>query len=265
MSKTHVAFGDSAGGSLRQAVRLVNADDEVVAFSDCLSFGPIDYPDSHARGAWAKSELDLAGYDRVVEHSALFWKKVLHADTRLVLWVSRRSAMEYTGFLECLWRLGAAPVSVVDVTDMNIQCHARRTDRIYFALSVSVLPAHDIVENDLFNCSKPLTEEQRRHYHGVWRRLREENAPFRVVDANGISSAPITYFDELIRSCVSTEWRKCARVIGEMLTKEWESGLVQVGDGVLFGRLQKMVQQGIFESQGDMTQMRFSEVRLRTS
>jgi hypothetical protein len=100
------------------------------------------------------------------------------------------------------------------------------------------------------------------HRPAVWRQLRADNAPFRVVDAEGIHSAPITHFDEMVRSCVIPEWRKCTRVIGEALGKDWESGYHQVGDMELFSRLRKLVELGAVESDGDMSDMRQSRVRI---
>jgi len=66
----------------------------------------------------------------------------------------------------------------------------------------------------------------------------------------------------MVRSCVIPEWRKCTRVIGEALGKDWESGYHQVGDMELFSRLRKLVELGAVESDGDMSDMRQSRVRI---
>jgi hypothetical protein len=48
------------------------------------------------------------------------WKAALIEDVRRVAWVSRRSASEYSGFLEWLWRLGDLPYEVVEPADMRV-------------------------------------------------------------------------------------------------------------------------------------------------
>jgi hypothetical protein len=118
-----------------------------------------------------------------------------------------------------------------------------------------------MLDNKLFDKAAPITEEQKGTFRALWSKLRAENAPFRVVDDKGINSAPLTFFDDLVRSCVIQEWRKAARVIGEALSKDWESGYHQVGDLVLFARLQNLVELGRVESRGDILDMQKSEVR----
>jgi hypothetical protein len=60
----------------------------------------------------------------------------------------------------------------------------------------------------------------RERYHGHWRQLRAANAPLRVVDTDGLRSAPITFFDQQLLSFANASWQKPARIIGETM-KEW--------------------------------------------
>jgi hypothetical protein len=259
----HVSFGMSAAGTMRMALKMDGRNDEVIGMPDSLSFGPIDYADSKTRGKWVK---DVVGceWDDVIEATERFWNRVLIAEKPRVLWFSRCSAMEYTGFLESIWRLGDAPYTVNDITDLPIVYRNNRREKLppHAGACVSLITHEVMLDNELFDKATPITAEQRRSFRMTWGKLRTENAPFRVVDANGIISATLNCFDELIRSCVSQDWRKSARVIGEALSKDWESGYHQVGDLVLFARLRKLVELGIVESRGDLSDMRQSEVRL---
>jgi Protein of unknown function/Domain of unknown function (DUF1835) len=259
----HVAPGLSAAGSMRMAARMDGRDDEVIGLPDSLSFGPIDYADPKTRSAWVE---DVLGYDwhDVVEESGQFWNRVLTTDKQRVLWFSRRSAMEYTAFLEGVWRLSDAPYSVVDITDLPIIRWNNRREKLppQRGACVSLISHEAMLDSGLLDKAVPITEAQKAAYRALWAELRAENAPFRVVDAQGIHSAPLTFFDDMVRSCVITEWRKCARVIGEALGKDWESGYHQVGDMELFSRLRKLVELGAVESDGDMSDMRQSRVRI---
>lgn len=262
-STMHVAPGLSAAGTIRMATKMNGRRDEVIGLPDSLSFGPIDYVDSKVRSAWVEGVIGCQ-WDDVIEESEQLWRQVLSTDKPRVLWFSRRSAMEYTGLLECVWRLGDAPYSVIDITDLPIVYRNNRREKLppQVGACVSLITHEVMLENGLIDRATPLTAEQKSSFHSLWGKLRAENAPFRVVDAKGINSAPMTFFDEIVRSCVIQEWRKTARVVGEALSKDWESGYHQVGDLVLFARLQKLVELGKVEGRGDMSDMRQSEVRL---
>ena len=259
----HVAPGLSAAGSMRMATKMDGRDDEVIGLPDSLSFGPVEYEESKARSAWVEEVLGYEWHD-VVEESEQFWNRVLTTEKPRVVWYSRRSAMEYTAFLECVWRLGDAPYSVIDITDVPIVYRNNRREKLppQTGACVSLITHEVMLDNELLDRATPITGGQKASYHALWAKLRTENAPFRVVSAEGIHSAPLTFFDELVRSCTIQDWRKTARVVGEALSKDWQSGYHQVGDLVLFARLQKLVELGEVESRGDITDMRQSEVRL---
>jgi len=77
MRTLHIAPGESAGGSLVQAIRDAGQDNEVLPFRDDLSCGPIDQDEPSGRAAW----WDLF-YDAPYVEAALgeFWKRVATTD-----------------------------------------------------------------------------------------------------------------------------------------------------------------------------------------
>jgi hypothetical protein len=96
-----------------------------------------------------------------------------------------------------------------------------------------------------------------------------ENAPLRVVDADGLRSAPITFFDQQLLSFAKASWQKPARIIGEVMAEwvaPWPSmePYFQAGDGILAERIIALVEAGALEGRGDLTDIRRSEVRLST-
>jgi hypothetical protein len=241
---------------------MAGRQDEVITFNDALNFGPIDYSDIADRRAWEKNNLGFDDFERTSERS--FWNKALTDVRPKVLWTSRRSSLEYTGFLECLWRLKETPYSVIDFTEMVLTLRRRNGEITRGKVtSLGVLSEENILRNGLFDLRRPLSSEERSHYHNIWKRLKEDNAPFRVVDEKGIRSAPIDHFDDLLISHVTTDWQKSARVIGESFCDQLDTGYYQVGDLVLFSRLQTLARNGVIESRGDMTKMRTGEVRLK--
>ena len=101
----HVLFTPSGSGELRRALALSGRNEPVVCSFDNLSFGPIDPPDAELRTRWVEKELGYSGWEDVIAQTIPFWSEAL-APGRKVAWMSRRSTLEYAGFLEWLWRLG---------------------------------------------------------------------------------------------------------------------------------------------------------------
>lgn len=258
----HLTFSPYGGTTLQTVLKKAGRSDEVIALRDCLAFGPIDHPDNLERADWVQREFGAEDSYRVIEVSRSFWNNVLSDRRHKVLWTSRRCAQDYSGFLECLRRLDHTPCSVVDLTDTRV---IGRSGKSGLAICLSMLHEDVILEQGILDLAEPLKLDDRKFYHDVWKNLRKENAPFRVVGINGITSAPITYFDNLIFSCALDEWQKSARVIGKALAKDMDDEYYQTGDLVLFARLRKLVERGVLEGRGDMSEMRTSEVRRPTS
>jgi hypothetical protein len=116
----HVVFTPSGAGCLSQALETAGRDDQVISFFDDLSFGPIEPPDSSLRAKWVENELSRTGWDDVTAESERFWRRALSSDQRTVAWLTRRSNMEYAGFLEWSWRMGDAPYEVVDLSEVKV-------------------------------------------------------------------------------------------------------------------------------------------------
>ena len=94
-----------------------------------------------------------------------------------------------------------------------------------------------------------------------WARLKNENAPFRVVSENGLVSAPIDHFDRLLINQTSTEWRNVAFIVGSALGASLEPYL-QVGDLTLQKRLVALIDGGTLIADGDPWEMHSCRVRL---
>jgi hypothetical protein len=113
----------------------------------------------------------------------------------------------------------------------------------------------------LFEGEQPASTEFKEESSRVWRRLRAENAPFRVVTAEGLVSAPADYFDALILERANTAWRRVARVVGDTMGYNFEP-FIQVGDLMLLTRVVALIGQGKLLADGDPWDMRSCNVRL---
>ena len=262
-STLHIVFNPSAGASLRDAMRQIGRNDQVIALPDCLSFGPINPPDPALRCKWVEDQLGYTDWEPVVGESQSFWNEAFSGAHDKVVWTSRRSAQEYCGFLEWLWRADERPFNIVDVTDLEV-VHRDRTGKQkprHLATSVALLPAYQIIENELFDAATPVEANVRSGYQRQWAMLREENAPLRILVEGGIESAPITAFDELVLSHASRDWQKSALVVAKALTDFWDTSLIQTGDLVLASRLRALAGTGQLRARGNLADIQGSEVR----
>ncbi len=258
----HIVFSDSFSGSLRVALREVGrGDDAVVCFLDDLSFGPIDPPDARARREWVRRELAPGLRDREwpLRPLAAFWKVALAPSSRRIVWVSKRATHEVAGFLEFVWRLGEGDCDLV-AFDADAVVSPKATGGR--AIVLGELPPYHLTATRYWDRAEPLDVAARERYRADWARLRAENAPLRILDETGMISAPITYFDDLLIGCVTEQWRKVMRVVGEAFVSFVDGPYRQVGDVVLAARLRALAQARRVESRGDLRKIRFSEVRL---
>ena len=155
--------------------------------------------------------------------------------------------MELAFFLALADRMGDRPYDIVDITGRE-------------KLSVvSIVPEQRL--QALIGSARPVTVEERNDARRQWRRLKAENAPFRVVSDAGLVSAPIDHFDSWLLQRATTEWRRAVRIVGDAMGYNMEP-YVQVGDLMLLTRIVALVEQGRLEAEGDPWDMRSCRLRL---
>jgi hypothetical protein len=258
-----VVFTPSGAVDLRKALARLGRDEEVIALVDDLSFGPIDPQNPEARHRWVESELGYSGWEDVVREAEEFWMQALSAGSVKVAWISRRTASEYAGFLAWLARLGDLPCEIVDPTDAMIGDDSDNRQVLpKRAIPLALLSSNQIVANDILNLRKELAADERSRYAEMWRKLRTENAPLRIISGDTLVSAPISFFDPLLLSHATTNWQKQALVVGKVLTTFLDNSVFQTGDLVLVARLRALARAGLLESRGDLNDIQRSEVRL---
>jgi hypothetical protein len=259
----HFVFTPSGAFGLDNALEAADRGDQVVTFFDDLSFGPINPPDSILRAQWVQNELGRDGWDEMTAESERGWDKALSSDYRRVAWLTRRSAMEYAGFLEWLWRLGDAPCEVVDLTEVKMSYpeHGSRPPR--WAMSLGMLHHDKICSDKLWDLAEPLKMTERRRYRDLWQQLRSENAPLRVLDGDKLVSAPISFFDSVLMSYATVDWQKVAKIVGSAMVRQMDDWLVQTGDMFLAARINALAESGCLEIRGQSAlEILYSEVRL---
>lgn len=253
----HVVPGDSACGSLREALRSVGRDEDVLRFPDDLSCGPLDPDEPDVREAW----WDYGEEGFVCDRLHAFWKTVEASEDRLVVWFSRHAAFDLSFFHHWVDRLSERSYDVLDVTGLRPAYQDREGQPVVARPLASVAGVPTQALPALLGTERALTIAERAKAGEHWRRLKAENAYFRVVTEGGLVSAPEDFFDASLLGCASRDWTKSARVVGECLSRNWEP-YIQVSDMMLTRRLEALVEAGRLLVEGDVRHLRSSEIRL---
>jgi hypothetical protein len=258
MRTLHIAPGPSAGGTLSRAIRDAGRNEEVLFFRDDVSCGPIDTEDLAVRVAWWTR---YYGDDWETEVAPLkeFWDRVAATDDRLVVWFGRHSALEQAFFLAWADRLGERSYSIIDVTGVRLPSNDGSPALSPPTPCVSIMPPHQL--RSLLGSERQVTAQQAEEARGQWRRLKAENAPFRIVTPAGLVSAPLDHFDPLLMERATGEWRKVARVVGDAMGYNSEP-YFQVGDIMLRARVIALIEEGKLLAEGDLWDMHSCRVRL---
>lgn len=259
MKTLHIAPSDSAGGSLRCALRDCGRDnDEVLSFRDDLSCGPISAGDTAERAEWWGQFYDDPDIATDLKAS---WDRVSTTDDRLVVWFGRHRASELAFFLAWADRVGDRPCEFIDVTGRRLPFKLRDGPAGLSSPVQSVALIQPDGLRSLLGSEQPISTQLREESRKQWQKLRAENAPFRIVTDAGMVSAPADHFDPLILEQATTAWRKVARAVGETMGHNSEP-YIQVDSYMLLPRVIALVDAGKLLADGDPTDWHSSSVRL---
>ena len=267
MNALHIVFSTSAAVDLRRALISAGRAAEVIAAVDDLSFGPIDPLGDCLRARWVEEVLGYSGWDAVVQRQERFWSGALSDRPERIVWVSRRSTLEFCGFLEWLSRNEGRPFKVIDLTDVTFPSNGD-SGSLVLAPVTSLIHDYQFSGARLWDLAAPAPLEAQAAWLALWDRLRSDNAPFRILSSAGLASAPLDVFDEQIVRFIDDDWGKAGHAVGHFLyASAYESfcsaGVHQTGDMVAIARIATLIQAGKIEGRGNPYELKTCEVRKR--
>jgi hypothetical protein len=155
----------------------------------------------------------------------------------------------------------------------EIERHLKRADN---AIRRAEILIQDLDQKDLAALAEPLGKtigalnfDLRWVIHKQFPDLRPPDKGSRFVDskltwkkAQLPPTITVLEFDRVILSTLHGQWRKTARIVGNV--SEHYRGLgISLDPAIAAARLRTMVDSGLVESAGDLRKWRFSEVRLK--
>ncbi|WP_298667169.1 DUF3658 domain-containing protein [uncultured Methanofollis sp.] len=258
----NITFTESSAGALNAA------GIPALALPDDLSLGPIDPYDLEARQAFFRAlycgtEYE-AWYTDALPAIQKFWDATRPGDARRVVWLTRRSAREYAGFLEYLSREpDPCGIEVIDLTDGIDVLYEDEPDpgpdRLVPTSLGELRPEWLAAQQDE---GRTLTPDEAEYYLRTWRQLKqdEDDLDVRTLWWGQLCCTISDTIPHAVLNAVPNEWTSAARVIGdalETLSREYD----QCGDAYLYSRLLSLIDLGWVEAEGDPWTMRFLQVR----
>jgi len=217
--------------------------------------GPINPPDALIRATWVAQVLGYSGWEALGPKLDAFWTEALVERPERVVWVSRRSTLEFCGFLEWLRRNGELPFKLVDLTDVQVPYDGGSGGRVLAPVTM-LIRAEVFSGARLWDLAAPVAEAARLEWLSQWGHLVAENSPLSVLSPEGLESAPLDVFDEQILGYVREDWGKAGLAVGYFSHESayetfCSAGVHQTGDMVPIARIAALIAMGKIEARGD--------------
>jgi hypothetical protein len=225
---------------MRAALKLDDRPDSVLAYPETLSCGPISPDDPGVRASWW-----APWYDEAETLARLSdFRAGLDAGDDITVWFSRNAADELAFFHACVARLANRPFDIAEI--VRPAPKPGQTDAPI--PRASTCQPETLVS--LLSSARPISDVERSEAVARWSQLQSENAPFRIVSPEGLISAAIDVFDERLLSRIGPEPRSAREVVLETMLLG-DPDYLQVGDVMLFARLEELAGRGELLVHGD--------------
>lgn len=216
----HICFSSSASGIIRRILRKRSRNEAVFTFIDDISVGPITDVCGEERKTWYLKYFaaDMLETEQLWEDQIRFWSKTIISQDQLMVWLTRRSAAEYCGFLELLSLLPEkSEISLADFTSQKFDVGKTKEA----CISIGHLN-EDNMETG-FKIQTVTNPSDWNQSLQMWNNLKCESAPLRIVEHDKLFSKPQDYFDLFLFQHLSGNWQKLYRVVGEAVVSSWEN------------------------------------------
>lgn len=247
----HIVLGDSPAGSLREACTQLGLGGEVHPVADELSHGPLH--DGRARAAYFRTEIygrfPDAGLPDDVFYDWSSMSRILENGLHDAIAIWHSDAISDAIFL----RMACSRLRDFAGTILSINTSEGRAWHGVGINSPEQLAAH-------FEHRSAIDVDQRYALADQFAEIVARRDLLRIWQHGSIATANKDYYDSYVMSFISPEWLPAIRIIGLCLGHRLDENMM--GDAFFEWRLQKLIDGGSVEADGDRTSMRTYRVRL---
>lgn len=266
----HICTSEEVAGALRFALQSPKI---VIGFPDSFSVGPLwslnDKIGQNFRKQWLFD--CFINEEKEIDYEKNFTNTLCQINSipkhvPIYIWYSN-NACEQTGLRYYLYLMREKQNKVFLLNCSELNDNPKQTFHYTDRLD-------SIVLKDIFEKSKEieaLCDEQHYQLQREWEKLSETKEVLRIWINDGIQSVPENYYDLLIIETIEKlhqqqrvkDYILCGILVGEILSKMVETADGTMDDRFLEYRIRQLINNGVFESNGDPKSMRHYSVKIR--
>jgi hypothetical protein len=241
-------MGTTGPSGVLEALQLLGRDERVICPYDPFAVGPLR--PLRRRHEWVRRVLVFQ--PRWPGELARFWREATSPAVRPMVWFSSRDAEEYCGLHELVWRReDTRAIRLVDLARLELAPRGQLSVREW-GRSFGSMSGQHIVDSRLFEQAFALAAHEAAHLRERWRRLRAENAYLRIVDEDGVRSASLMFYDELILGQLTDEWQTIDQLSARSANAISNGSELRQGTSwFLFSRIRALIALGRIASDRD--------------
>ena len=263
-SIVHICFSQSAGGSLRQAVKKKKLFEgkKVIMFPDDISIGIIQNGiNLGERLEWLDSinkedeRIYLEEIDYLKKAYKEFYKEISNIkDTEVIyLWYGECSS-DMCGMM---YTLELLKDKIENIYFVNV------SEKIYedYGIIRTYRAAAEISTERLKGFIEIRRKIEYQEYSDLinqWESLKDNNSILRIFKDGKVEAVSEDYFDINILKYTENEFRKCARIVGSVMGHSE----MRISDDYIFWRIGELTKSEVLEDKGKFGIMREREIKI---
>jgi hypothetical protein len=268
----HVVFQPADADVLRKAFELEpSMSGELLTVCDDFAVGPVSdiYSEEgiNNRKEWWKEVLREGDYDGHVESGVVNDQTVvesivnrLNAEKNEVLWIwAAQNKHDVSGYYWLISQLKEFQGRIF-LLYLNNLPFINEKGSIFYPENLFEIPAKEFLKAK--RLARPVTLSEFEIDPDEWNRLQSENKGIRILEGGKkLVQYDYDYYDEDLRKFIGKDWQKASRIIQQFLSKNKQ----KTGDAFLLWRLKLIIQNGGYDVQGTIRNMKEFEVKAMAS
>ncbi len=264
----HIVFDKADLEVLQQAIQLdENLQGEIVTIHDDYSVGPIENiyePEGIAiRKEWWSSVLTGGDFEKKItdanddDNSTIdeVIKQLQNNETETIWIWAAQNKHDVSGYYWLLPFMKAFQGRVM-ILYLNNLPFINEKGNIFYPIKLSEIPAKEFLKAK--KLAREITLSEFEVDPDEWYKLCTEGKMIRILEGGKkLAQHDETYFDSELKKYIMPDWQKGNKIIHNFLTKSKQS----CHEGFLLWRLKSFVENGQFEMQGKLENMKDFEIK----
>jgi hypothetical protein len=268
----HIVFQAADVEVLQKSLNMEKSmEGDIIEIKDDYAVGPVANlylgDGIGQRKEWWKEVLAGGDYDGLVEKGTVDdYKTVAELVGRMrrnpeeIIWIwAAQNKHDVSGYYWLLHYLLEFQGRVF-ILYLNNLPFINEKGNLFYPVNLFQIPPKEFLKAR--KLARPITPSEFEVDMDEWKKLCGENKFVRLLEGGKkLSQHDADFYDESLLAFISGDWQKASRLIYQHLTKAEHT----TGDAYLLWRLKRMAEEGRFDVQGELRNMKDFEVKAKTA